>query len=217
MITELYAKDNKGQMRTWSVEELVDGLLIRHGVLGGAQQEKFEDVAEGLASRTLVEQVHSRAESRINKKIDSGYCRTFEEADTKPRTNSLGYKKPMLAAKYASVNNIDENNLWYQYKYDGNRMPVINENGMNTPYSRQGKLIETIPEITEGIVMPEGTTIDGEIYCHGQSLQTIVSWVKRRQENSLKLRYHVYDIMMDAPYEERLSILMQMDFGDYTG
>ena len=160
------------------VEELVDGIMMSHGVMGGAMQQKFEDVAEGKASRTLHEQVHSRAESRTNKKIDAGYCESLYEAENKPRTNSLGFEKPMLAAKYADVKNIDEDNLYYQFKYDGNRMPVTNQCGINTPYSRQGKLIETIPEITEGIVMPESETIDGEIYCHGQSLQTIVSWVK---------------------------------------
>jgi len=59
-------------------------------------------------------------------------------------------------------------------------------------------------------------TLDGEIYCHGQSLQTIVSWVKRRQENSLKLRFHAYDLMEEIPYEDRLAILMQMEFGGYA-
>ena len=212
----LYARDNAGNIRVWSVEELDSGILMSHGVLNGSMQEKFEDVHEGLQSRSLAEQITSRAESRINKKIDSGYCYSLEEAENKPRTNSLGFAKPMLAAKYSTVKNIDLNNMWYQFKYDGNRMPVTNQCGINTPYSRQGKLIETIPEITEGIIMPESETIDGEIYCHGQSLQTIVSWVKRRQADTLRLRYHVYDIMMDAPYEERLACLMQMELGEYA-
>lgn len=212
----LYARDNKGAMRVWTVEELDNGLLMMHGVMGGQLQEKFEPVDEGLATRTLKEQIRSRALSRTSKKIDSGYCHTLEEAETKPRTNSLGFEKPMLAAKFNTVKNIDLNNTYYQFKYDGNRMPVTNQNGINVPYSRQGKLIETIPEISEGIIMPENETIDGEIYCHGQSLQTIVSWVKRRQADTLRLRYHVYDIMMDAPYEERLACLMQMELGAYA-
>jgi len=86
----LYARDNKGQIRTWSVEELEDGLMINHGTLNGLQQEKFEDVVEGLATRTLEEQIHSRALSRIKRKKDAGYCETLEEAETKPRTNSMG-------------------------------------------------------------------------------------------------------------------------------
>ena len=209
----LFARDAKGQMRTWSVEELDYGVRMMHGVLNGAQQEKIESVDEGLQTRTRSEQIHSRAESRWNKKIDSGYCTSIEEAENKPRTNSMGLMKPMLAAKFNTVKNIDYDDLYYQNKFDGNRLLIKNEGGINTAYSRNGKPVETIPEIVDSIVIPEGMTIDGEIYCHGESLQTIVSWVKRRQENSLKLRFHAYDLMEEIPYEERLAILMQMEFG----
>ena len=209
----LYGKDAKGQIRQWTVEQLDDGILITHGVIGGAMQEKFEPIERGLATRTLEEQIQSRAESRANKKIDSGYCESLEEAQNKPRTNALGFQKPMLAAKFDQVKNIDYDDLYVQHKYDGNRMLIRNEGGFNVAYTRNGKLIETIPEIVDGIVIPEGMTVDGEIYCHGESLQTIVSWVKRRQENSLRLRFHAYDIMEEIPYEERISILMQMEFG----
>jgi len=210
----LFAKDNKGQMRFWSVEELVDGIMIRHGVVACAVQQKFEQIDEGLATRTLEEQVHSRALSRANKKIDAGYCESYNEAENKPRTNSLGFAKPMLAAKFDTVKKIDYDDLYVQYKYDGNRMLIKNEGGINIAYTRNGKLIETIPEIVDSIDIPEGMTLDGEIYAHGESLQTIVSWVKRRQENSLKLRFHAYDLMEEIPYEDRLAILMQIEFGD---
>lgn len=216
MKTILYAIDNKGQTRVWSVEELDNGVFIEHGIIDGNMQEKYEEVLEGLANRTLEEQVRSRAESRINKKIDAGYCRTLEEAQNKPRTNSLGFEKPMLAAKFVDCKKIDYYNLFVQYKYDGNRMLVRCENGINIAYTRNGKPIETIPEIIDGMIIPEGVTIDGEIYCHGESLQTIVSWVKRRQENSLKLRYHAYDVMIDRSYDFRLEMLKDMDLGDFA-
>lgn len=212
----LYAIDNKGQVRVWSVTELPNGIVMRHGVMNGQLQEKFEDIVEGLATRSLEEQIHSRAESRINKKIDAGYCETLEEAQSKPRTNSLGFKKPMLAAKFADCKKIDYYDLFIQNKYDGNRMLVHNENGENIAYTRNGKIIDTIPEIIEQMCIPEGMTIDGEIYCHGESLQTIVSWVKRRQINSLKLRYHAYDVMIDDNYESRFSILSGMELGEFA-
>lgn len=216
MKTTLYAIDNKGQTRVWSVEECEDGIAIEHGTLNGSLQFKKEEIIEGLASRSLEEQVHSRAESRINKKMDAGYCKTLEEAQNKPRTNSLGFQKPMLASKFVDCKKIDYSDLFVQYKYDGNRMLVRNENGENIAYTRNGKIIDTIPEIIEGMVIPEGVTIDGEIYCHGESLQTIVSWVKRRQANSLKLRYHAYDVMIDYNYSSRLDILNGMELGDFA-
>jgi len=143
--TTLYAIDNKGQTRVWSVMEISNGIIIEHGVLGGSMQEKQENIFEGLATRTVDEQIHSRAESRIKKKIDAGYCRTLEEAQNKPRTNSLGFKKPMLAAKFVDCKKIDYSDLYVQHKYDGNRMLVRNENGENIAYTRNGKIIDTIP------------------------------------------------------------------------
>lgn len=214
MKTTLYAIDNKNQIRVWSVEEISNGIIMLHGVIDGAMQEKQENIFEGLATRTVEEQIHSRAESRIKKKIDAGYCRTLEEAQNKPRTNSLGFKKPMLAAKFVNCKKIDYDNLYYQFKYNGNRMPTANKDGFNIPYTRGGMAIETIPEIVEQMCIPENCTVDGEIYHHGTSLQTINSWVKRRQENTQLLKYHVYDIMLDKPYSERLEILKNIDFGD---
>lgn len=213
MKKELYAKDAKGQIRVWTIEALEDGLYMEHGVLGGNMQEKFEGVFEGLASRTLEEQIESRFNSRVSKKIDSGYSESVEAAQTKERTNSLGFARPMLAAKFDTVKNIDYSNLYYQYKYDGNRLLVKNENGTLIAYSRQGKVVDTLPELLSEIDIPEGVTIDGEIYCHGESLQTIVSWVKRRQENTLKLRYHVYDVIVDKPYSDRLYMLKSFELG----
>lgn len=212
----LYAIDNKGKIRIWSIRKLYNGLLIKHGTLNGATQEKFEEITKGLAARTIEEQINSRYLSRINKKIDSGYCETLIEAQEKPRANSLGFQKPMLAAKFNDCKDINYNDLYIQYKYDGNRMLVKNENGVNVAYTRNGKIINTIPEIIKEMEIPNGMTIDGEIYCHGESLQTIVSWVKRRQNNSLKLRYHVYDIMLNEHYHTRFSILSKMNLGKFS-
>ena len=212
--TSLYAKDAKGQIRVWSITASDEGLEIAHGVLGGSMQEKFEAITEGLAARTLEEQILSRYNSRIGKKIDSGYSRSLEDAQTKERTNSLGFAKPMLAAKFKDVKNIDYSDLCYQHKLDGNRVLVKNEGGVLIAYSRQGKVIDTIDHVLDGMVIPEGVTLDGEIYCHGESLQTIVSWVKRLQPDTQRLRYHVYDTIIDTPYEIRLCFIQSLDLGE---
>ena len=214
--TVLYAKDASGTIREWNIEELEDGILITHGVMGGSMQEKFEEISEGLATRTLEEQIRSRANSRINKKIDSGYTKDLNKAKNTKRTNALGFEKPMLAQRFDKVKKLDLENAFIQSKFDGNRMLIKNENGNNLAYTRNGKIMESMPELLEGIKIPEGVTIDGEIYCHGESLQTIVSWVKRRQENTLKLRFQAYDIMNGMPYEDRLEELTSYDLGGYA-
>jgi len=213
---ELYAKDAKGQIRVWSIEILDKGLLISHGVLDGVIQEKIEYIGEGLAGRSLEDQILSRFKSRISKKIDLGYSMSIEDAETKARTNSLGFVRPMLATKIKDVRNIDLENLYYQHKLDGNRVLITNNFGIVVAYSRQGKPINTITEILQTVKIPEGVTIDGEIYCHGESLQTIVSWVKRRQEGTENLRFHAYDVVNENKYSSRYRELLSYDLGPFA-
>ena len=212
--TSLYAKDAKGKIREWRIETDPAGLWIYHGVHGGAMQHKFEEIGKGLAARTLEEQIFSRFNSRIGKKIDSGYSTCIIEAETKERTNALGFAKPMLATKFKDLKNIDHNNLCYQHKLDGNRVLVKNEGGALIAYSRQGKVIDTINHVLDGMIIPEGMTLDGEIYCHGESLQTIVSWVKRLQPDTQRLKYHVYDMVDKWLYPIRLQIIQSLELGD---
>ena len=213
--TSLYAKDAKGKIREWRIETDPAGLWIYHGVHGGAMQHKFEEIGKGLAARTLREQIFSRFNSRINKKIDSGYSTCIIEAETRERTNALGFTKPMLAAKFKDVKNINYEDLYYQHKFDGNRVLVKNENGVLIAYSRQGKVIDTIDHVLGGMMIPEGMTLDGEIYCHGESLQTIVSWVKRLQPDTQRLRYHVYDVISDWQfYNARIERMKLLELGE---
>ena len=56
--------------------------------------------------------------------------------------------------------------------------------------------------------------LDGELYCHGESLQTIVSWIKREQVDTAKLKYHLYDIVRpDLAYKRRSEIIATLPLG----
>lgn len=213
MKTTLYAKDSNGSIRHWSVEEDTYGLIITHGVSGGCIQNKFEQIEEGLASRDLAEQVRLRFNSRINKKLDQGYVYDLTQAKNQPRTNCLGLLKPMLAQSIKNVRNINYKDAFYQHKYDGNRCLITKVGGHLIAYTRNGKQIKTINHILQGIQLEEDQTIDGELYCHGVKLQTINSWVKREQSNTLKLSYRVYDIIEDQPYAARLNTLTDLALG----
>jgi len=210
----LYMRDNTGAMRQWSISAIDGDITISHGQMGGSLQHKTEVVIEGKASRSLREQVQSRIDSRISKQMDKGYIRNLAIAQTSKATNTLGLPKPMLAHKLKDVKNIDFNNAVSQPKFDGNRCMIYCKDGINYAYSRNGKPMEAIDHILDDIVLTEGQIIDGELYCHGESLQTIVSWVKRKQLNSLKLKYHLYDIIMDASYPVRSDCIMNLPHGD---
>jgi ATP-dependent DNA ligase len=56
-------------------------------------------------------------------------------------------------------------------------------------------------------LIPEGTTIDGELYCHNIPLQTIGSWIKRKQEDTNRLWYVVYDLISEDRFQDRYNEL----------
>jgi ATP-dependent DNA ligase len=98
-------------------------------------------------------------------------------------------------------------NSYVQRKYDGNRCIIGNVGDRIVAYSRNGKEIEGITHITDNIRLEEDQFVDGELYCHGESLQTIVSWIKRKQPGTVKLEYVMYDVISPLPFHERLQIV----------
>jgi DNA ligase-1 len=146
-----------------------------------------------------------RINARVRGKLDSGFKRSREELG-KTNTNQLGLAMPMLATPMANAT-FDKNNSYIQPKLDGHRC-LINEDGA---YSRRGKVINTIPEILKSLDIPMDITLDGELYCHGVPLQTISSWAKKRQKETLNLKFCVYDaIIPGLTFEERNKVLREI-------
>lgn len=192
MIT-LYGNGVGGKVKEWSIYS--DGNVIFIEANGGLYKE---EILEGKAGRSIQEQIDLRIKARVRGKLDSGFKRSIEELSS-TNTNQLGLAMPMLATPFTNVT-FDRNNAFIQPKLDGHRC-LINEDGA---YSRRGKVIDTIPEILKSLNIPTDITLDGELYCHGVPLQTISSWAKRRQKETLNLQFCVYDIIIPGlTFEER--------------
>lgn len=212
-MTTLYCKDNAGHIRIWDIVQECSDIIITHGVHGGVMQQQVETVDKGKASRTVQEQIDLQINSRISKQRDKGYVDTIEEAELGMR-NALHLPKPMLALPLDKLRTpVSWNSAYVQRKYDGNRCLIAKRQGKLVAYSRQGKIIDTIDHILDQINIPEGTILDGELYAHGERLQTIVSWIKRKQEGTKNLRYHAYDLVCELPFEARLAQLLSFNFG----
>lgn len=193
MIT-LYRKNALG-IGTWSIWNEGSTIKIAHSsTLEGAKILHEEVVNVGKQSRTLEQQVQHRIASRISKQKDKGYTEDLELAATQ-LLNQLGFEVPMLAQKYKGQDL--SKGAFIQRKLNGLRCLAVNDGGVITMYSRKGKVFEHLHEIREELLhlIPEGETFDGELYHHGTSLQTIQSWAKRRQSNTLKISYIMYDII----------------------
>ena len=176
-----------------------------------ANATKFTEVIHrGKAGKSIGEQVALRVNARVRSKLDSGFKRSRDELNN-GITNQIGLPAPMLASPFASTRGIKLQAAYIQPKLAGHRCLISNVGA----YSRRGKIIDTIPEILESIKVPEGTVLDGELYHHGVPLQTIASWAKRRQKDTLRLKFHLYDIMIpDMPYSERLQVINSLDVDD---
>ena len=196
----LFGNGASGAVKEWRIWAIGNKIHIEaNGMV------YMETIEEGKAGRSIDEQVQLRINARVRGKLDSGFKKTKEELG-KTNTNQLGLAMPMLATPMANVT-FDKNNSYIQPKLDGHRC-LINEDGA---YSRRGKVIKTIPEILKGLNIPPDITLDGELYCHGVPLQTISSWAKRRQKDTLNLKFCVYDIIIPGlTFEERNSILREV-------
>ncbi len=202
MIT-LYRKNALG-IGTWSIWVTDNVIHIAHSsTLDGSPVHHQETVQRGCQGRSIEEQIQSRIRSRISKQRDKGYVESIDEA-AKGAFNQLGLLPPMLAQVYQGSEAIGRR-AWLQRKLNGLRCLITRQDGQLIAYSRRGKLLPAIVEILAEAdqFVSEGDTVDGELYVHGTSLQTIQSWVKRRQSNTGKILFVMYDQMASDTFSER--------------
>lgn len=168
--------------------------------LDGQRVTNTETVLSGRQGRTTLEQAIHRLNSRVSRQRDKGYNEDITKAES-AAMNQLGLPPPMLAQTF------DEGALgnWYQKKLNGLRCLITRQDGELILYTRRGKLIKSLNEITADIgdIVLEGDTLDGELYVHGTSLQTIQSWVKRRQTNTGRLVFACYDQLGTESFIDR--------------
>lgn len=196
----LYTRDAKQNPLFWKIWTEGPEVVTEHGQVGGAvQQARFTCTGKNLgrANETTPEQQAEReAKAKWEKQAKRKYSESLDAA-----TKLL----PMLASKF-DPKKVDYP-VYVQPKFDGVRCLAYVEDGSVVLHSRNGETYD-VEHIRGELDLPDGLVLDGELYCHGMSLQQIVSLVKRPQPDSVLLRYHVYDIgNTKADQAERLVIL----------
>lgn len=212
-------RKNANSLGSWRIWAEGSTIHIAHStVLGGSEVRHREEVQTNLSGRTIEEQVALRIRSRVSRMMDKGYKTSLEEAQ-RGSSNQLGLDRPMLAHPIKKVSNVDYRGAVLQKKLDGHRCLVTLQEGELLAYTRQGKPIPSIKHILSALKgrLPEGTTIDGELYCHGVKLQTIGSWIKREQSATSNLFFVVYDLIAQERYVDRHAELSNIVEGADTG
>lgn len=201
-LPSLYVKTASGSINVWTVWVQGCYVCMRWGQKDGVMQEGRYACAPknvGKANATTPEQqAMLEALSRWRKQMKGGYR---PDVDSTASFNL----RPMLAKKLVDI---PEKRLSWpatlQPKYDGLRCLAYRKDGQVRLQSRGGDpyVVDHVVEELER-ALPDGMILDGELYVHGTSLQTINSWVRRPQPDSLLVQYWLYDVTwLDDQYKE---------------
>ena len=209
MTTTLYGLNKDGSIKVWQTWTEGNQLVISHGKEGGKMTTKKTPCFAkniGRANQTSPdEQAVLEMESRIKKQFDKGYRYKKEDLGDLPL-------KPMLAHDYTKGKNSEKITYpcYVSPKLDGVRCVARWENGKVVLLSRGGKYYEAPVKIIESLeqIMGDKDILDGELYLHGTMLQDITGASKKWREGLTdQLEYHVFDVIREGGYGERLSYL----------
>lgn len=234
----LYGDAANGKRKVWSVkvEEQVAGsgavygtIITEHGYEDGKKQVSEKDIYEGKNigrsnETTALEQAVSEARNSWQKKRAAGYLPL--EGDVVAALQSSRHKvvseavpAPMLAHDFNKRGKSIKFPCYVQRKYDGTRCigvpPGAKEQG--GLFSRNRKQYPHMEHIVADMAaLPAEIVLDGELYSDELTFQEIVGLVKRQSlkagdaEKMKKIKFHVYDIINDEPYEARKASLDMM-------
>jgi DNA ligase-1 len=239
----LYKKTSNGKIEQWTVEVLPlpptyahvndmlpddhdpgYGILTEYGHVGGKLQTAQENVHCGknlgkANATTAKEQAESQAKAEWTTKLTrKGYTDDLKKAE-RGENEGAGGIRPMLAKDYADHAAKIKFPCAVQPKLDGIRcIAVVEDVGRVTLWSREQKPIVAVPSIAaaiDGLMLPPGTVLDGELYNHDlkDDFETISSCVRKQyaasDEDQALIQYHIYDLPRHpglsekAPFKER--------------
>ena len=198
----LFGIAKSGSIYQWRIyvvhnEDDTGTIFIERGLIDGKKHVTQDTVLTGknlgkVNATTAVGQAIFNAESKRNKKLDDGYDYTVE--GSRAKFNDL--LKPMLAQSYEKHAKKLVYPCYAQPKLDGIRCLARRTGNTVTLYSRKGKILDLVPHINEALlaVLNDGQCADGELYTHGWDFQKIVSAIKKTNENTPGIQYHIYDL-----------------------
>jgi DNA ligase 1 len=209
----LYQRTAKGAIVEWTVYAQGPDVVTVWGEQNGAQQRSsFTCVGKSIGRSNETspdEQAVKEAESLWEKKKRTKYSESIEENDTDESIS------PMLAKKWEDhKDKLDYNKgVYIQPKLDGLRAIAVLKDGKAVLQSRGNKTY-SIPRIEASLEYilkrNPGMVLDGELYKHGVSLQTINKWVRGKRPEVRDIQYHIYDMVSEEDFSRRTAVLQEL-------
>lgn len=193
----LYGLSSNNKVKQWTVTTDGADVVITHGQVGGklAQMRttsKSKNI--GKANETSPsEQAILEAQSKWNKQIKKDYRESIEDI---PKSTL-----PNLAHKYQDkAHTVDWDNTYELVKLDGVRCSVFKKDGEVVFQSRGGEHYPVIQEIADELqehifqIMPNAY-VDGEMYLHSMYLEDITACIKKHNEDTKNIEFHIFDLV----------------------
>jgi len=134
---------------------------------------------------------------------------------------------PMLAMTF-SIDSKKKKNIEFpcmiQPKLDGLRCILYKKDGKVIGQSRTGTIFESISFLTESLstfFQKNNVILDGELYTMDIPFETLAGLLKKKkiseqdQEQLKHIKYHIYDMISDQPFNERFQTLQQFKLSPY--
>lgn len=213
---KLYKKDSKGKVRYLKIWAEAHVLMQESGVVGTENPilhtKKIKGKNLGKSNETSdTEQATLEAKRLNTTKLREGYYETIEEAEVSDCV------LPMLAKDYekeAKKIKWGESIVIENPKLDGMRCLAFVKSGGVTLISRKGVVIENLRHIESELSGLPDCILDGELYVHGESFQTNMSYIKKYTKGKTeRISLWVYDMVSDEPYNIRLSEAVELISG----
>lgn len=203
----LYHRAKSGKLHSWKIWT-EDNIIYSEAGTDAGKKILSSRIAtpknEGKKNATTAsEQAEKEAIAMHKNKLERKYSLTPEEAIV------VDELQPMLAQDYYKKKNKVIFPAIIQPKLDGCRAVAVWEDDKIVLKSRGNKYWENMEHIIKELehILPKGKCFDGELYIHDKSInfQTLCSWIKRKQPDTLRIEYHVYDFINPA-LEETMNI-----------
>lgn len=208
----IFKENALGAVISWYIrfDKKCKSLIIEFGQVDGKIQIDTIEVIP-KSNRTLEEQALLEMNSRYIKKKREGY----NEQNLKPPL-----KGPMLAKKYEPDKTKLNFPVGLTTKIDGIRCLSLFYNGKIRYYSRNNVEWHHFSDIFDSHIesflsyLPNGLTLDGELYSPNINFNKISSIVKKDKNTKPDdiqkyIKYYIFDSNEEAPYEERWSNLIK--------
>ena len=201
-LAELFSVAANGSTRSWRITPHEGKYTIVYGLVGGKMVTVTRECAVknvGKANETSpLSQAKSEAHSKWKKKIDEGYCERLTRRDDTKSVKIVRHPVlPTLAQTYSQSSGMTFP-CSVQPKLDGVR--AIYHGG--ALWSRLGKVFSEVSDIANQLIDVKAV-LDGELYCPDMTCQEIVAAVKKRNENTPRLIYFVFDTVNDDCFPKR--------------